>query len=257
MKRYYPRVSQNKTALITGGASGIGLATAERFLEAGARVVIGDFNKEKARQAVQSIRDKGMELGSLELDVSEEDSIINFFNIVRKTHGSIDVLVNSAGTGARMDAIELPLKLWQKVMDVNLTGSFLCAREAAGSMIEKERGSIVNVASIMGLVGGGIYPNPAYQTSKGGVVNLTRTLALDWAKLGIRVNAVAPAFLKTPLTQSLLEEPGMEQKLIDRTPMGRLVEASEVADAILFLASEASSMITGHTLPVDGGWVAQ
>ena len=247
----------NKTALITGGASGIGLATAERFLEAGARVVIGDLNKEESRKAVQSIRDKGLELESLELDVSEEDSIINVFDVVRKTHGSIDVLVNSAGTGARMDATELPLKLWQKVMDVNLTGCFLCSREAAGSMLEKESGSIVNVASIMGLVGGGIYPNPAYQTSKGGVVNLTRTLALDWAKLGIRVNAVAPAFLKTPLTQSLLEEPGMEKKLLDRTPMGRLVEVSEVADAILFLASEASSMITGHTLPVDGGWVAQ
>ena len=247
----------NKTAVITGGASGIGLAVAERFLEVGARVVIGDLNREASRIAVQCMRDKDLVLESLELDVSNEESIINVFEIVRKTHGSIDVLVNSAGTGARMDATELPLELWQKVMNVNLTGCFLCSREAAGSMLEQGKGSIVNVASIMGLVGGGIYPNPAYQTSKGGVVNLTRTLALDWAKLGIRVNAVAPAFLRTPLTQSLLEEPGMEQKLLDRTPMGRLAEASEVADAILFLASDASSMITGHTLPVDGGWVAQ
>ena len=247
----------DRTALVTGGASGIGLAAAQRFLEAGARVVIGDLNRDESRKAVQSLGDKGFELESLEMDVSDEDSIINVFNVVRKTHGSIDVLVNSAGTGARMDATELPLKLWQKVMDVNLTGCFLCSREAAGSMLEQGSGSIVNVASIMGLVGGGIYPNPAYQTSKGGVVNLTRTLALDWAKLGIRVNAVAPAFLRTPLTQGLLEEPGMEQKLLERTPMGRLVEPSEVADAILFLASDASSMITGHTLPVDGGWVAQ
>ena len=205
----------NKTALVTGGASGIGLAVAERFLEVGARVVIGDLNREASRKAVQSMRDKGLVLESLELNVSNEESIINVFEIVRKTHGSIDVLVNSAGTGARMDATELPLELWQKVMNVNLTGCFLCSREAAGSMLEQGKGSIVNVASIMGLVGGGIYPNPAYQTSKGGVVNLTRTLALDWAKLGIRVNAVAPAFLRTPLTQSLLEEPGMEQKLLD------------------------------------------
>ena len=177
----------DRTALVTGGASGIGLAAAQRFLEAGAKVVIGDLNRDESRKAVQSMGDKGFELESLEMDVSDEDSIINVFNIVRKTHGSIDVLVNSAGTGARMDATELPLKLWQKVMDVNLTGCFLCSREAAGSMLEQGSGSIVNVASIMGLVGGGIYPNPAYQTSKGGVVNLTRTLALDWAKLGIRV----------------------------------------------------------------------
>ena len=106
----------DRTALVTGGASGIGLAAAQRFLEAGAKVVIGDLNRDESRKAVQSLRDKGFELESLEMDVSDEDSIINVFNVVRKTHGSIDVLVNSAGTGARMDATELPLKLWQKVM---------------------------------------------------------------------------------------------------------------------------------------------
>ena len=135
--------------------------------------------------------------------------------------------------------------------------SLLCSREAAKMMLEQGKGSIVNVASIMGLIGGGVYPNPAYQASKGGVVNLTRSLALDWASRGIRVNAVAPAFVRTPLTQSLLAEDGMEEKLLVRTPLGRIVETYEVADAIRFLASDAAAMITGHTLPVDGGWVAQ
>ena len=156
-----------------------------------------------------------------------------------------------------MEATELPLERWQEVLNVNLTGTFLCSREAAKTMLERGKGSIVSVASIMGLIGGGVYPNPAYQASKGGVVNLTRSLALDWASRGIRVNVVAPAFVRTPLTQSLLEEDGMEEKLLARTPLGRLVETYEVADAIHFLASDAAAMITGHTLPVDGGWVAQ
>ena len=156
-----------------------------------------------------------------------------------------------------MEATELPLELWQEVLNINLTGTFLCSREAAKMMLEQGKGSIVNVASIMGLIGGGVYPNPAYQASKGGVVNLTRSLALDWASRCIRVNAVAPTFVRTPLTQSLLAEDGMEEKLLVRTPLGRIVETYEVADAIRFLVSDAAAMITGHILPIDGGWVAQ
>ena len=156
-----------------------------------------------------------------------------------------------------MEATELPLELWQEVLNINLTGTFLCSREAAKMRLEQGKGSIVNVASIMGLIGGGVYPNPAYQASKGGVVNLTRSLALDWASRCIRVNAVAPTFVRTPLTQSLLAEDGMEEKLLVRTPLGRIVETYEVADAIRFLVSDAAAMITGHILPVDGGWVAQ
>ena len=124
-------------------------------------------------------------------------------------------------------------------------------------MLEQGKGSIVNVASIMGLIGGGVYPNLAYQASKVGVVNLTRSLALDWASRSIWVNAVAPAFVRTPLTQSLLAEDGMVEKLLIRAPLGRMVETCEVADAICFLAIDAAAMITGQTLPVDGGWVAQ
>ncbi|MAC42841.1 MAG: NAD-dependent dehydratase [Deltaproteobacteria bacterium] len=245
-----------KTALITGGASGIGLETAKVFAQAGAQVVIGDRNEGTLQEAQSQLKDQGISLEIMFLDVTREDSVIE---VMRKmvTLGSYEVLVNSAGTGARMEATELPLELWQEVLNINLTGTFLCSREAAKMMLEQGKGSIVNVASIMGLIGGGVYPNPAYQASKGGVVNLTRSLALDWASRGIRVNAVAPAFVRTPLTQSLLAENGMEEKLLVRTPLGRIVETYEVADAIRFLASDAAAMITGHTLPVDGGWVAQ
>ncbi len=246
-----------RTALITGGASGIGRATAEAFAAAGARTVIADVDEDALRRAEDDARIQGTALEASPIDVSDESSIVNGFAEIRKRWGSPQILVNSAGTGARMDATELPLERWQWVIDVNLTGTFLCSREAAKQMLETGTGSIVNVASVMGLVGGGVYPNPAYQTSKGGIVNLTRTLALDWAKRGIRVNAVAPAFVRTPLTRGLLDEPGMEARLLERTPIGRLAKAHEVADAILFLASDAASMITGHTLPVDGGWVAQ
>ena len=245
-----------KTALITGGASGIGLETAKVFARAGAQVAIGDLNEATLQEAQSQLNDQDVSIETMFLDVTKEDSVVE---AVRKVEmlGSLEILVNSAGTGARMEATELPLERWQEVLNINLTGTFLCSREVAKTMLERGKGSIVSVASIMGLIGGGVYPNPAYQASKGGVVNLTRSLALDWAARGIRVNAVAPAFVRTPLTQSLLEEDGMKEKLLARTPLGRLVETYEVADAIHFLASDAAAMITGHTLPVDGGWVAQ
>ena len=238
--------------MITGGASGTGLETAKVFAQAGAQVVIGDQNKAALQEAQSQLNDQGISLKIMFLNVTKENSVVEVMRKVAQL-GSYEILVNSAGTGARMEATELPLERWQEVLNINLTGTFLCSREAAKTMLEQRKGSIVNVASIMGLIGGGVYPNPAYQASKGGVVNLTRSLALDWASRSIRVNAVALAFVRTPLTQSLLAEDGMEEKLLIRTPLGRMVETCEVADAICFQASDVAAMITGHTLPVGGG----
>jgi gluconate 5-dehydrogenase/2-deoxy-D-gluconate 3-dehydrogenase len=171
-------------------------------------------------------------------------------------HGRIDILVNNAGLGARMPTVELPTERWRHVLAVNLDGSFFCARAAGRHMVAAGRGAVVNVASIMGLVGGTHYPNLAYHSAKGARANFTRALACEWAPHGVRVNAVAPTFARTRLTEPLLADEAMAQCLIADTPIGRFAEPAEVAAAILFLASDAASMITGATLPVDGGWTA-
>ena len=160
-----------------------------------------------------------------------------------------------AGLGARMPAVDMPAERWCRVLAVNVDGGFFCAREAGRHMLKAGRGAVVNVASIMGLVGGAHYPNLAYHTAKGAVVNFTRALACEWAASGVRVNAVAPTFARTRLTEPLLAEEAMAARLLQDTPMGRFVEPEEVAAAILFLASDAAAMITGVTLPVDGGWL--
>ena len=143
------------------------------------------------------------------------------------------------------------------MIDVNLTGVFLCARTAARHMLRARRGAIVNVASIMGLSGGGLYPNISYQASKGAVVNLTRALAVEWAASGIRVNAVAPTWVRTDFIAPLLNNPELMARIAAVTPMGRVAEPEEIVGAVLFLLSGAAAMVTGHTLPVDGGFLAQ
>lgn len=246
-----------RVALVTGAASGIGRATAETLARLGATVVITDRDAAAAETAARDLIGAGLTAAARQMDVTDEAGVTRAIGDAADHHGRLDILVASAGTGARMPAEEMPTERWQDVVDVNLTGSFRCAREAGRLMLQQEGGAIVFVASIMGLVGGGLYPNPAYQATKGALVNLTRTLALDWAPQGVRVNGVAPTFARTPLTETLLKEPGMEQAILDATPLARLVEPAEVAAAIAFLASDAASMITGVTLPVDGGWTAR
>ena len=158
----------------------------------------------------------------------------------------------------RREAIDLPLADWNKVVDVNMTGSFLTSRVAARHMIEAGiAGSIIQTSSIMGLSGGGVYPNVSYQTTKGAIVNMTRALSVEWAPMGIRVNAIAPTYVRTPFIQALLDQPDIMKKIIDMTPLGRLAEPEDIAAAVLFLASSGSAMITGHCLPIDGGFLAQ
>ena len=239
-----------QVAVVTGGASGIGLAAAEALRQAGATVVRLDLTLPEGEDASLS--------PVIAIDVADPDGIRGVFGEVVRRHDRLDILVNSAGMAIRKAAVDLPLDDWERVMAVNTTGSFLCAREAARLMIEGGiRGAIVNVASIMGLSGGGLYPNISYQTSKGAVVNMTRALAVEWAPHGIRVNAVAPTYVRTPFIAALLDQPELMRRIEDMTPLRRLAEPEDVAGAILFLASPAAAMITGHTLPVDGGFLAQ
>ena len=226
-----------KTAVVTGAARGIGKATADLLQRSGCTVARLDL------QPGESI---------LPCDVTDEASIEAAFAQV----GKVDILVNNAGIALRKNALEISRDEWDKVIDVNLTGLFLCSRIAARSMKQTGGGCIVNLASIMGL-SGGIFANPAYQASKGAVVNLTRALALEWAEHDIRVNAVAPTFVRTEFTAAIFSNPEVLAKVMQHTPLGRLPEVEDIAQAIVFLAGPAARCITGVTLPVDSGYLAR
>ena len=239
---------RGEVAVVAGGANGIGEACTALLAAAGARVVVLD--RELPAQLPEGAE-------AIQLDVTDEPAIDAAMARVTEAHGRLDVLVASAGIAIRRPATELSLADWQAVVDVNLTGVFLCARSAARHMIAGGGGRIITIASVLGMVGGGVYPNVSYQAAKGGVINLTRALALEWAPYGIRVNSIAPTYVRTRLVAGLVADPELLGELERRTPLGRLAEPEEVADAVLFLAGRGSAMVTGHVLAVDGGYLAQ
>ncbi|HWJ72258.1 MAG TPA: SDR family oxidoreductase [Kaistia sp.] len=250
----HPFSLAGRVAVVTGGGSGIGLASAVAMARAGARVALLDRAPDKA----DALAACGNAAFGVTADVADEAALEAAFDAVMAEAGRIDILVNSAGLAIRRPALELSVADWDKVVAVNMTGTFLACRIAARHMIAGGRGgAIVNVSSIMGFSGGGLYPNISYQTTKGAIVNMTRALAIEWAGLGIRVNAVAPTYVRTPFIAPLTSDPVLVGRIEAMTPMGRLAEPDEVAAAILFMASPGASMITGHTLPVDGGFLAQ
>jgi NAD(P)-dependent dehydrogenase (short-subunit alcohol dehydrogenase family) len=241
-----------RVAAITGGAQGIGLACATLMAEAGAHVVLLDRDAAALQEA--SGRMPGAQVHTL--DVTDAAAVERVFAAIAGEHGRVDVLVNNAGRAIRKPSLELPLAEWDAVVAVNLTAAFVCARTAARHM-PASGGSIVNTASIMGLSGGGLYPNISYHTTKGGLITMTRALAVEWAARGIRVNAVAPSWTKTGFIGQLQDSPELMARIRSVTPLGRLAEPHEVASAVLFLASPAAAMVTGHILAVDGGYLAQ
>ena len=234
---------KGKTAVVTGAARGIGKATADLLEKAGAKV---------ARVDIDPLP------GVIAADISMESSVEKIF----KDIGAVDILVNNAGIAVRKTSLDITLEEWNRVIGVNLTGLFLCSRVAARGMKSNGRdglprgGAIVNLASIMGF-SGGIFPNPAYQASKGAVVNLTRALALEFAEYRIRVNAVAPTFVRTDLTRPIFSNPPALEKVMQHTPLGVLPEVDDIAAAVLFLSGPAARCITGVTLPVDSGYLAR
>jgi NAD(P)-dependent dehydrogenase (short-subunit alcohol dehydrogenase family) len=253
---------ENKCAVITGAGRGIGAATAQLFAAAGAYVAVLDKYEEYARRTADGILASGGKAFAVTCDVTHEDEVEEVFaGMVKEFGHGPDILVNNAGMAIRKTALDVPLAEWQQVIDINLTALFVCSRVAARTMRQPRRdspsgGAIINLASIMGL-SGGIFPNASYQASKGGVVNLTRALALEWAADRIRVNAVAPTFVNTDFTAQIFTNPAVLEKVEAHTPLGILPEVDDIAAAILFLASPAARCITGVTLPVDSGYLAR
>jgi NAD(P)-dependent dehydrogenase (short-subunit alcohol dehydrogenase family) len=242
--------------VVTGGARGIGRAIALGAARSGARVHLFDRDGEAAARTAAEIAAEGYDARAHPVDVTDEAAVVTGFDAIA-AEGRVDSLVNSAGMALRRPSIELSREDFDRVIAVNLTGVFLCARTAARHMLRARRGAIVNIASIMGFSGGGLYPNISYQASKGAVVNLTRALAVEWAAGGIRVNAVAPTWVRTEFIAPLLNDPELMARIAAVTPLGRVAEPEEIVGAVLFLLSDAAAMVTGHTLPVDGGFLAQ
>ena len=244
-----------KVVVITGGGRGLGRSIADGFAAQGAIVVLVGRTPEALDAAVAEIRDSGGVAFALQADVASEDSVRALFTAVRDAHGRIDVLVNNAGINPWYKAPEnTSLQEWQQIIDVNLTGVFLTCKHAGQLMLDAGQGAIINITSVAGRLG--LTRTTAYCAAKGGVEMLTRQLALDWAPKGVRVNAVAPGYFATDLTEGLRNHPVLGRHVTDRTPLGRFGEPNEIVGACLFLASSAATYITGHSLAVDGGWTA-
>jgi len=241
---------QNKVALITGGASGIGEATVRLFVEEGAQVIVADINGVNGKKLATEL---GKQVMFVQTDVTEEASVLQLIEKINEAFGTIDILFNNAGQmGPIKPSEQLEKTSWDQVIAVNLTGLFLVTKYVVPLMKNAGSGSIVNNASVLGHIGQA--ETLANTTTKGGVINLTRTLALEYASDNIRVNAVSPGYINTPLVQALADD--QKAEFIARQPLGRLGNPREVAQAVLFLASDEASFITGTNLFVDGGYSA-
>ena len=245
---------EGRLAIVTGAASGLGRAIALGFVEAGAFVVAADLAGSGVADLVEEVG--GDRALALDVDVTSREDVEGMVEAALAVGPRIDVLVNSAGIGARGAAEDYPGDLWDRVLGVNLTGTFASCQCVGRRMLAEGAGSIVNIASIGGLVG--YAGSLGYQASKGGVVQLTRTLAVEWATRGVRVNAIAPCTFETPtVARQRAAEPELYPAMLARIPLGRFGEPGEIVGPALFLASAASSMVTGHVLAVDGGYTAQ
>ena len=248
---------KGKAVLITGGASGIGRAAAGAFAEAGAAVVVSDLAVEGGQETVRLIEATGGSAAFVQADVTKASEVKALVAEVERFCGRLDFTFNNAGIdGIRARTADYPEEIWAQVVNVNLTGVFLCMKYEIPLMLRHGGGVIVNMASIAGVTG---FPNyAAYTASKHGVIGLTKTTALEYAKQGLRVNAICPGYTRTPMLERVIAaKPGLETNLQSRVPLGRLATPEEIAAAALYLCTEPASFITGHALVMDGGIMAE
>jgi NAD(P)-dependent dehydrogenase (short-subunit alcohol dehydrogenase family) len=247
---------KNKVSIVTGGGRGLGLGISHALADAGSDIVICSRKEENCRNVARDISRSGVKAMGYKCDITDPDNIVNLKDFVLKEFGKIDILVNNSGAtwGAPME--HYPLDGWNKVMKVNVTGTFLCSQIIGSQMIEKGGGKIINISSITGTVGckSEIMDAIAYNTSKGAIDAFTRDLAVKWAKHHVNVNAIAPAFFRTDLTRGTMDKSG--EQILNHVPMGRFGELSDLDGSVVFLASNASDYITGIILYVDGGFRA-
>jgi NAD(P)-dependent dehydrogenase (short-subunit alcohol dehydrogenase family) len=245
---------QGKVAVVTGGCSGIGLATVRRFVEEGAKVVIGDIDDERGHVLVGQLG--GTDLVTyVGVDVTSKEQVDALFATAKETYGSVDIAFNNAGISPPEDGsiLDTDLDVWRRVQEVNLTSVYLCCQAALSCMLEQRSGSIINTASFVAVMGAAT-SQISYSASKGGVVSMSRELGVQFAREGIRVNALCPGPVNTPLLQELFaKDPERAARRLVHVPMGRFAEPEEMANAVLFLASDESSFITANTFLVDGG----
>ena len=254
-----PGSLEGKTALVTGGGSGIGRAASLAYANDGARVVVADVNVEGGEETVQLIKETGGEAILVHADVSKPEDTQAMVAQAVETFGSLDCAFNNAGIGGGKERHLTADYLeddWDRVMSINLKGVWLCMKAEIPQMMKQGKGAIVNTASIAGLVG--LSGTVAYVAAKHGVTGLTKAAAMEYAKSGIRVNAVCPGYIQTPLVQGIFDEiDGYRERVASRHPMDRLGEPEEIAQAVLWLSSDSASFVTGHNMAVDGGYVAQ
>ncbi|MDX8458880.1 SDR family NAD(P)-dependent oxidoreductase [Mesorhizobium humile] len=246
-----------EVAVVTGGASGIGLEAASALGTCGARIILLDMNADGLRAAAEALKAAGVaSVDGRVLDVTDPQAVEAMATAVVADFGKVDILVNSAGIARLNTALDTPDEEWRLVMDVNVNGVYWASRAFGRSMVSRTKGSIVNLGSMSGLIINRPQTAPSYMVSKGAVHMMTKALAVEWAKSGVRVNALAPGYVGTEMTLKMRERPELFNTWIDMTPMGRLGTPQEIASAILFLASPASSYVTGAILSIDGGYTA-
>lgn len=251
----YPALDLNaRTAVVIGGTSGIGLALARGLAQAGANVIPTGRRKELVQSAASMVETLGRQSVALPCDVTSRASLEELLDVVKAKFGAVDILVNCAGTTRRTPTLDLSEVEWNNILEINLNGIFRACQIFGRHMIERKYGRIINIASLSSLVA--LYEVTAYSVSKAGVASLTRSLAVEWARYGVCVNAIAPGVFRTDLNAGLLDGTARGKEFLLRTPMGRFGNVEELAGACVFLASEAASFVTGQLLVVDGGFLA-